>query len=121
MNRQRRKRLEKSYELIDEAIEIIQEVIDEEQEAYDNLPENFQSGERGGEMIGYIESLEETVGFLDEAKAAMEYIQGRKETCIYYDNSCVIYGAGIIMIGRYDICYESSKTYKIQRYSCCEG
>ena len=50
MNRQRRKRLEKSYGLIDEAMEIIQEVMDEEQEAYDNLPENFQNGEREEEI-----------------------------------------------------------------------
>ena len=74
MNKQKRKQLEKSSGLIDEARDIIQGVMEEEQEAYDNLPENFQSGERGGEMTEYIESLEETVGFLDEAKAAMEYI-----------------------------------------------
>ena len=74
MNKQRRKQLEKSSGLIDETRDIIQGVMDEEQEAYDNLPENFQSGERGEEMTEYIESLEETVGFLDEAKAAMEYI-----------------------------------------------
>ena len=74
MNKQRRKQLEKSFGLIDEARDIIEGVMDDEQEAYDNLPENFQNGERGEEMAGYIESLEETVGFLDEAKAAMEDI-----------------------------------------------
>ena len=74
MNRQRRKRLEKSYELIDEAMEIIQEVIDEEQEAYDNLPENFQYGERGQEMSGCIEMLEEASGYLDDTKSVMEQI-----------------------------------------------
>lgn len=74
MNKQRRKQLEKSFGLIDEARDIIQGVMDDEQEAYDNLPENFQNGERGEEMAGHIESLEEAAGFLDEAKYAMEDI-----------------------------------------------
>ncbi len=74
MNKQRRKQLEKSSGLIDEARGIIQGVLDDEQEAYDNLPENFQNGERGEEMAGHIESLEEVAGVLDEAKAAMEDI-----------------------------------------------
>lgn len=74
MNKQRRKQLEKSSLLIDEAREIIQGALDDEQEAYDSLPENFQNGERGEEMAGHIESLEEAAGFLDEAKAAMEDI-----------------------------------------------
>ena len=74
MNKQRRKRLEKSYNLIDEAMEIIQEVRDEEQEAYDNLPESFQNGERGEEMSGYIEMLEEATGYLDDTKSVMAEI-----------------------------------------------
>ncbi len=74
MNKQRRKRLEKSYGLIDEAMEIIQEVMDEEQEAYDNLPESFQNGERGEEMAGYIEMLEEANGYLDDTKSVLAEI-----------------------------------------------
>ena len=74
MNKQRRKKLEKSYDLIDEAMEIIQEVMEEEQEAYDNLPESFQNGERGEEMLGYIEILEEASGYLDETKSVMAEI-----------------------------------------------
>ena len=74
MNKQRRKRLEKSYNLIDEAMEIIQEVRDEEQEAYDNLPESFQNGERGEEMSGYIEMLEEATGYPDDTKSVMAEI-----------------------------------------------
>ena len=74
MNKQRRKRLEKSYGLIDEAMEIIQDVMDEEQEAYDNLPESFQNGERGEEMRGYIEMLEEASGYLDDTKSVVAEI-----------------------------------------------
>ena len=74
MNKPRRKKLEKSYNLIDEAMEIIEEVRDEEQEAYDNLPESFQNGERGEEMSGYIEMLEEATGYLDDTKSVMAEI-----------------------------------------------
>ena len=54
MNRERRKRLQEAFDKIAEAQEILSEVRDEEQEAYENLPENFQYGERGEEMQGYI-------------------------------------------------------------------
>lgn len=74
MNKQRRKQLEKVFDLIAEAQEIIEAVKEEEQEAYENLPENFQYGERGEEMQGYIEMLEESDGYLDDAKSVVEQI-----------------------------------------------
>ena len=74
MNKQRRKKIEKFFRMIDMALEVIQGAMDEEQEAYDNLPENFQNGERGEEMAGYIEILDETIGYLEEAKSAVEQI-----------------------------------------------
>ena len=43
MNKERRKQLNRSFVLIDEAMDIIQGVMDEEQEAYDNLPESFRN------------------------------------------------------------------------------
>lgn len=48
--------------------------MDEEQEAFDNLPESFQNGERGEEMTGYIEMLEEASGHLDDTKSALAQI-----------------------------------------------
>lgn len=74
MNKERRKQLNRSFVLIDEAMDIIQGVMDEEQEAYDNLPESFRNGERGEQMSGNIESLEEVTGYLEDAKSVMEYI-----------------------------------------------
>lgn len=74
MNKARRKRLEEAFDLIAQAQEIIEEVKDEEQEAHDNLPEQFQYGERGEEMEGYIEMLDETYGYLDDAKSVVEQI-----------------------------------------------
>ena len=74
MNRERRKRLQEAFDKIAEAQEILSEVRDEEQEAYENLPENFQYGERGDEMQGYIEMIDEADGYLDDAKSVVEQI-----------------------------------------------
>lgn len=74
MNRERRKRLEKVFDMLGEAQDILEEVKGEEQEAHDNLPESFQYGERGEEMEGYIEMLEETWNYLDDAKSVVEQI-----------------------------------------------
>ena len=72
MNKERRKRLAEAFEKIGEVKEIIESVKDEEQEAYDNLPENFQNGERGEEMQGYIEMLDEAYGYLDDAESVVD-------------------------------------------------
>ena len=74
MNRERRKRLQEAFDKIAEAQEILSEVRDEEQEAYENLPENFQYGERGEEMQGYIEMIDEADGYFDDAKSVVEQI-----------------------------------------------
>lgn len=74
MNRQRRKQIEKAFELIGEAEDILESTKSEEQDAYDNLPENFQYGERGEEMQNYIEMLDESIGYLSDAKSVVEQI-----------------------------------------------
>lgn len=74
MNKARRKELEKAFDLCCEAQEILEVVKEEEQEAYDNLPESFQNGQRGEEMQGYIEMIEEVDGYLDDAKSVIEQI-----------------------------------------------
>lgn len=74
MNRSRRKKLEEAFNLLCEVEEILSQVKDEEQEAYDNLPENFQYGERGEEMQNYIEMIEEVEGYIDDAKSVVEQI-----------------------------------------------
>ena len=74
MNKQRRKILEEAFNMISQAKDILEEVKDEEQEAYDNLPESFQNGERGEEMQGYIEMLEEAYDYLYDANSVVEQI-----------------------------------------------
>lgn len=65
MNKDRRKRIARAIDLINEAWEILEEVKDEEEEAYNNMPEGLQSSERGERMEQYIEILEEAVDNLD--------------------------------------------------------
>ena len=74
MNKQRRKKLEKAFNMIGEVKDILEEVKSEEEEAYENLPESFQNGERGEEMQGYIEMIDEAYGYLEDAESVVEQI-----------------------------------------------
>lgn len=74
MNRQRRKRLLQAFNKVCEVIDILEEVEDDEREAYDNLPVNFQCGERGEEMENYIEMIAEAIGCLENANSVIEQI-----------------------------------------------
>ena len=61
VNKQRRKRLGKAFDLVTEAMDILEEVKPEEEESYDNLPD-------------YIEMLEEASGYLDDANSVIKQI-----------------------------------------------
>lgn len=61
VNKQRRKRLGKAFDLVTEAMGILEEVKSEEEESYDNLPD-------------YIEMLEEASGYLDDANSVINQI-----------------------------------------------
>lgn len=74
MNKERRKKLGEAFEKIGEVKDILDEVRDEEQDAYDNLPESFQNGERGEEMQGYIEMIDEAYGYLEDAESVVDQI-----------------------------------------------
>ena len=74
MNKERRKRLAIAYGLIEEVKAILEEVKDDEIESYENLPESFQNGERGEEMQGYIEMLDEAYNYLDDASSVVDQI-----------------------------------------------
>lgn len=74
MNKQRRKRLGKAFDLVSEALEILEDIKTEEQESYDNLPDNFRDGDKGEEMQNYIEMLEEASNYLDDANSVIEQI-----------------------------------------------
>jgi hypothetical protein len=74
VNRKRRKKLEAAFEKISDAMEILDDAISEEQESLDNLPDNFKYGERGEEMQGYLEMLNEARDSLDDANSVIEQI-----------------------------------------------
>ena len=61
VNKQRRKRLGKAFDLVTKAMDILEEVKSEEEESYDNLPD-------------YIEMLEEASGYLDDANSVIKQI-----------------------------------------------
>lgn len=67
MNSERRKRLAKICEQLEEIQVEIQAIADEEQECYDNLPESLQYAERG-------ERMSEIVVTLNDAANDMESI-----------------------------------------------
>lgn len=74
MNKARRKRLGDAFDKCAEILEILEQVKQEEEEAYDNLPDSFRDGDRGEEMQGYIEMIEETSGYIEDAQSVIEQI-----------------------------------------------
>jgi len=76
MNKQRRKQLEKSVLHLNDALEIVRDVLEQEQEAFNNMPDGIRDGERGEEMQGYVDTLEEHVNTIEEAISAIEEIVG---------------------------------------------
>ena len=66
MNKERRKRINEVIDTLSEAQSIIRDVRGEEQDAFCDLPEGIQNGERGNQMIEYIETLEEQDSALED-------------------------------------------------------
>lgn len=73
MNKERRAKLsklqERMQELIEQANQLredIDAVRDEEQEYFDNMPESLQNGEKGEKAQAAIDAMDEAVGYLDE-------------------------------------------------------
>jgi len=67
MNNDRRKRLEKLKERIEEIKEDLAFILEEEQDSYNNMPEGIQDSERGQKSQSAIEALESSDTSLDEA------------------------------------------------------
>jgi uncharacterized coiled-coil DUF342 family protein len=74
MNKDRRARIQALINKLEDIKEDIDFIKDEEQEYYDNMPENFQMGEKGDKAQEAIDnldyaysSIEEVVEYLEEA------------------------------------------------------
>jgi hypothetical protein len=75
MNKARRNRLHAAMRQITSLYELLDQLKDEEQEAYDNLPDSIQEGERGGIMEDAMNSIDDSMGYLEEAKDSLEEVE----------------------------------------------
>lgn len=66
MNKERRSKIAKALELIDNAKTILEEVKDEEESCYDNLPDNLRESEKGETMQENVNDLNECIDYLDD-------------------------------------------------------
>lgn len=72
MNKSKRARINQAISLIDNAMDIVDGVVTDEQDSFDNLPESFQSGDKGQIMEGAIDNLESASEFLQNAIEELE-------------------------------------------------
>ena len=72
MNDARRKSIDEALAQIEGGKGILESVRDEEQETYDNMPEAFQSGEKGEKAQAAIDALEEAINACDEIVSNLE-------------------------------------------------
>ncbi len=66
MNKQRRNRLQKVIDQLEELKVEVSSICEEEQEAYDNMPESLQDGDSGSQMYENISTLEDQESNFDE-------------------------------------------------------
>lgn len=71
MNKEQRERLSQILDALNTALNDIDEIKCEEEEKYDNLPENFQYGEKGEAIQDGISSLEDAYSYLDDAISSL--------------------------------------------------
>jgi hypothetical protein len=71
MNKERRKRIEQALTALNTARVKFEVVRDDEQEAFDNMPESPQGSDKGTTMEEGIQSLEDSISPIEEAKAAV--------------------------------------------------
>ena len=72
MNKDRRKTIDEARDLIERAKALLEQAAGEEEEYRDNLPESFQSGDRGQKADAACDALNETVSNLEEALSGCE-------------------------------------------------
>lgn len=71
MNAKRRSELNRALGMLRSAHDIVETARDEEQYSYDNLPEQFQEGERGEAMEEAISNLEEAIDAIESAEQSI--------------------------------------------------
>lgn len=76
MNKERRKRLEDLMGQLSTIKDEIEELRDAEQDAFDNMPESLQAGERGEQMEGNAEILDDVADLLAQIDESLNEIVG---------------------------------------------
>lgn len=74
MNKQRRNRLQKVIDQLEELKQEVSYICEEEQEAYDNMPESLQDGERGSQMYENISTLEDQESNFDDLIESLQEV-----------------------------------------------
>lgn len=67
MNNKRRVRLQEAVSYIEDSLKILYQVKDEEQDGLDNFPENLQNSEQYNSMEEAIDTIEDSIGDLEQA------------------------------------------------------
>ena len=74
MNKQRRSRLQKVIDQLEDLKAEVASICEEEQEAYDNMPEGLQDAERGQQIYENISNLEDRDGDFDDLISNLEEV-----------------------------------------------
>jgi len=72
VNEKRRGRLKDALKMLSNAASIVESVCDSEQDCIDNYPENLQSTERFEHMESAVDSLNDALEKIDDAKGHIE-------------------------------------------------
>ena len=67
MNNKRRARIRETVSYIEDSLKILYQVKDEEQDGLDNFPENLQNSEQYNSMEEAIDTIEDSIGDLEQA------------------------------------------------------
>ena len=74
MNKQRRKEIEKTIELLDSVKEQLENILFDESDYFNNMPENLQGSIRGEESENAIDVIQDVVDELDNCISSLNEI-----------------------------------------------
>lgn len=74
MNADRRSRVIKAKQLLEEAKDILEEALNEEDEYRDNIPENLQSSERYEQSEAYSDAMDNAINEISSAIESLEEV-----------------------------------------------
>lgn len=74
MNADRRSRVIKAKQLLEEAKDILEEALNEEDEYRDNIPENLQNSERYEQSEAYSDAMDSAINDIGSAIESLEEV-----------------------------------------------